>query len=500
MRSVALSHNDLGLLLKRAIMNYKPNDLEREILGQLMLAPELLESSDSLRQRLFTSDDGRKAFAGVSAIWADLRPPTIDLGMLAAKTGLSLEFIAGLTDGNYPPTPQGFAWRVRELMRRRMSERLLQLVQDEGQHLVKTGEFDPAKLQEIKTAFAEMDALDDIGTTEPNFLMLSDVEPKSVPWLWPNFIPLGYATLISGDPGSAKTFFCLDLAARLSRGLRWPDGAPGGAAAQTVYLTVEDGLHDTIRPRIDSLGGDPSMIAVFNSEHPLHMDLSQPEGLVRLEKEIVRLGNVRLVVVDPIIDFSGGSDPNAAEEVRALLTPLIRLASKLNFALPLVGHLNKSQTLSAIYRAGGSTSGWLGKCRASFMIFRDINDKMLRHVHRVKANLAPEDPRPLEFTIQNGRLEFKVSTEEVNIDEQLAPQRAHGPAPNVCNEAVAWLREFFADRNEIPSTEVEEAAKEEGISETTLQRAKGKAGFRSIRRAESGGRAVWTWAKPGKVA
>ena len=173
-------------------------------------------------------------------------------------------------------------------------------------------EFPEAQPADAENVAADPDA--------PMTLMLSDVEAKEVPWLWPGYIPLGRATLISGDPGSAKTWFLLNLAARLSKGQEWPDGTPGFRPAQTYYITVEDDLNDTIRPRIDSLGGDPAMVAAFNSEVPLHLNLADPEGLKRLEAEIVRLGNVRLVVPDPIIDFSGETNPNPAEEVRALLT------------------------------------------------------------------------------------------------------------------------------------------------------------------------------------
>jgi hypothetical protein len=331
---------------------------------------------------------------------------------------------------------------------------------------------------------------------EPLSLTLSEVEPRAVPWLWPGFIPLGRATLISGDPGCGKSWFCLGLAARLSRGEPWPDGTPGSGPAQTYYLTVEDDLHDTVRPRIDSLGGDPAMIAAYNSEHPLHLNLADPEGLKRLEAEIIRLGNVRLVVPDPIIDFSGKTNPNAGEEVRALLTPLIKLAVKHNFALVLIGHLNKAQTLSAIYRAGGSTSGWLGKCRASFMIFRDLDDKTLRHVIPIKANLAQQDPPQLEFRIDQGRLDIKVSDEDVDIDDQLNPQT--GRKPRERDDAVKWLEDTFIGQTEVPASDIEAAAFRAGISGRTLDRAKKAAGIRSIQKNDPNGRRCWHWVKDAK--
>ena len=480
-------------------MNW-PEQLARSLFGPLIQRPSLLQSSD-LRDVEFAEIRLRKTFQEISRIWAEDHPEGIDTRILAERLGgtaKDVAFVASLLDGNTMKTelePDRFNRRVREF---RVHVECWKMSEE-----AKAGQDNPAKIRGHFQVLQELEYADDGEDPEaiPTSLMLSDVESKSVPWLWQNFFARGRATLISGDPGSAKTWFLLDLAARHSRGQRWPDGAPGDSVgARTYYMTVEDDLHDTIRPRIDSLGGNPAKIAVFNSEHPLHLNLSEPDGLVRLEKELVRLGNIDLVVIDPIIDFSGKSNPNAAEEVRSLLTPLIRLALKLNFALVLIGHLNKAQTLSAIYRAGGSALGWLGKCRAAFMIFRDKDDPALRHVYPVKANLAPQDPPQLHFRIINGEVKYEVSREDVNIDEQLAPRRGPGPDPTECNEAIAWINKLFAEQVEIPSAEVEEAAAAEGISETTLQRAKKKLGFRSKRLNESGERLVWTWVKPAKVA
>ncbi|HOW86908.1 MAG TPA: AAA family ATPase [Candidatus Aminicenantes bacterium] len=333
------------------------------------------------------------------------------------------------------------------------------------------------------------------SSLRPNMLtvQLSGVEPREVPWLWKDYIPLGRATLISGDPGSAKTWFCLDMACRVSRGFAWPDGSPGIKPAKTILLTVEDDIHDTIRPRVESLGGDASMIAAYNPEQPLHLDLNSNTGLKRLEDEVIRLGNVRLVIIDPIIDFSGDVNPNATEDVRNLLTPLIRLASKHSFALVLVGHLNKAQALNAIYRAGGSTSGWLGKCRSALMIIRDTEEKPLRHVIPIKTNIATRELPQLEFRIIRGKLDIEVSSDEIDPQDQLNPQQGRNPRER--EEAVDWIKSYFDGRNEIPTGEVEEAAKQNGISISTLKRAKRLAGFKSILRQEDAGTHRWLWVR-----
>ena len=323
----------------------------------------------------------------------------------------------------------------------------------------------------------------------PLTINLSEVEPREVTWLWEGFIPLGAATLISGDPGCAKTWIALDTAARLSRGTRWIDGSNVGDPGNTVYLSVEDNRHDTIRPRFDMLGGNPKNFNIYDSEQPIHLNLSKKDGGIdRLENDIIRIGNVRLVVVDPIADFSGGINANAADEVRSLLTPLIDMAARLGFALLIIGHLNKNQTMGAIYRAGGSTSGWLGKCRAAFMIFRDADDQELRHIVALKANLAKVDPPQLEFRLSEGQLMAKVSTDVVNLDEHLNPK--HGRPQRERLDAGEWLAKQFAKHDEIPALEIEENAKKAGISYSTLKKAKAEGGY-SSKKVDG----KWLWGK-----
>lgn len=202
-------------------MEYKPNELEREILGQLILAPQLLESSDSLEQRFFASDDGRKAFVGIAALWEELRPLSIDPGILATKTGLSPEFISGLINGNYRPTPENFAWRVRELNRRRTSERVLKLAEDEGRQLVKTGEVDPVKLAEIRAAFAEIDGLEGKAFDPAKVLMPGkalQVLQLETAWSVEKLVPARSITVLHSPGGLGKTWLALALGNAVSRG------------------------------------------------------------------------------------------------------------------------------------------------------------------------------------------------------------------------------------------------------------------------------------------
>ena len=472
--------------------------LEQEVLCHIILQPALLDSADELSSEVFSFPKNKKILAAISDIWEEDRPERINEAILADRVKLPLSEITQITVGAYATTPENFRLLVREIRGKSLSGQLYRLTHAEVERYSKTGtwEWDPTTTGELRRLFEELEGLKqcEAGAPRPTTLFLSEIKAQAVPWLWRNFIPRGRATLLSGDPGSAKTWFALDMTARLSRGLPWADGSPGNGPANIYYMTVEDDARDTIRPRVDSLGGDPSRIAIYNSENLVHVDLSTEPGRQRIEREIVNVGDVRLVVIDPIADFSGDVNPNAAEDVRALLTPLIRMAARRDFALVMIGHLNKAQTMSAIYRAGGSTSGWLGKCRASFMIIRNKDERALRHVIAIKANLAPQDPPQLEFRINDGRLDIGISTCEIDPEDQLGTQQ-HGPDPRERDEAVAWLEELFMGKYEIPATEIEEAARMNGISESTLRRAKKQAGYKSIKRTESGGKTQWTWAR-----
>ena len=216
--------------------------LEKEILGQLILSPKLLEL-DLLGADFFNSENERKIFAGITTIWEEGRPDDIDIGILAEKTGLSLELIDGLASGNYRPTAESFAWRVRELRRRRASERALRLAQDEGQRLVKTGEVDPASLQQIRAAFAELDELAGQGF-DPYAFMKTGAQLQAldihVDWVVEKLIPEGAITLLHGPGGLGKTWLCLALAKAISEGS--PFLGLATKKREVVYINYENPL------------------------------------------------------------------------------------------------------------------------------------------------------------------------------------------------------------------------------------------------------------------
>ena len=356
-------------------------------------------------------------------------------------------------------------------------------------------------LNQFKTVKEKQMALAEVLSKDKEFIpppeipmtvMASEVEAKEVSWLWKNYIPRDNLTLLSGDPGIGKSWFALDLACRVSRGASWADGSPGNMPANVYWVTIEDNRSTTTKPRIISLGGDPAKIALYVSEHPIHLDLSDEDGLKKLESEIIKVSNVLFLVIDPIIDFTGGLNPNAVEVVRSLLAPIQKMAERLRMAVLFTGHLNKAQTLSAIYRTGGTTSGWLGKCRAGFMIVKDPDDPGKRFFMPLKANLSYPDPEKMEFEIIDGKLDIRLLDRDIDLNYLLAPKKGRPPKARI--SAAEWLEGVFGDRIEVPSVEIEERCRlENPCSKRTLDRLKyeSDSGYESARLPDGS----WIWRK-----
>jgi len=441
-------------------------ELEKTILGALIFNPSLIETCP-LIDGDFSEGIQRKTFQVISEIWEFERPgKELDPVILAEKIKEegAFTFISSLMSGAIKLEPEIFLLRTKELKKKRLGKKIVEIVNEQA----KSGFFD---FDEIEPLITE---LKDLESSSGTMLQpLSLIEPVKVKWLWENFIPLGRGTIIAGDPGVGKTWVCLDLAARLSRGLTWPDGSPGSEPANSIYLIIEDMPDDTLRPRIDSLGGDPARIRILTKELlGQGFDLSQKKSISRLKGEIRRTENIRALFIDPILDFSGKINSNRAEAVRSFLNPLVQLASEFELGLIMSAHLNKQETQSAVYRTAGSASGWLGKARAAFLIFRDQEDKKKRYLKAIKNNLAREDPQTLSFYIRDGKLVFEKCG-EVDAEEYLNPQRQ--AEAKELSRACRWLKDFLAGGQK-ESKEIRQAANEFGIPKSTLYDAAHKLG------------------------
>lgn len=331
------------------------------------------------------------------------------------------------------------------------------------------------------------------GLARAQVVRLSEVEPQEVEWLWAGRVPRGKLTLIVGDPDTGKSFLSLDLIARLTVGRPWPDGEPA-PLGNAILLTAEDGLADTVRPRLDRLGGDPARVWVLEAivQGTTQRPFNLGADLEALEREIAKTGAC-VVVIDPLSAYLGKADSWKDAEVRGLLGPLAALAERTGVAVAGILHLTKDDQRRAIHRALGSVA-FTAAARAVFVVAKDREDEDRRLFVPVKLNLARHPPA-LAFRITEAGLEWEGSpVEGVDADNVLA--RPGSPDDRAeRRDAEEFLREVLKD-GEAPSTEVFAAARANGIASRTLKRAKARLGARSRHEGQPGEGGRWFWWLP----
>ena len=306
---------------------------------------------------------------------------------------------------------------------------------------------------------------------------------------------------MDGDPGLGKTAMTLDLAARVSAGKGFPDGATCEPAG-VVLLSAEDGLADTIRPRLDAAGADVDRVlalATVPDENCHDRLLSIPDDIPLIEKGIQRVG-ARLVVVDPLMAFlSGETNSHRDQDVRRALAPLAGLAERTGACVLVVRHLNKAAANNPLYRGGGSI-GIIGAARMAFVVGKDPQDENRRVVASTKNNLA-KPPKSLMFTLKeadSGSVRISwLGESEVSAKDLLATSQDQEHA-DMRSEAVEFLNDVLCE-GPVPVSQVKDEAEDAGISERTLKRAKKLVGVITYRENEAGerrGAGRWMWKLP----
>lgn len=329
---------------------------------------------------------------------------------------------------------------------------------------------------------------------------LGDIEREKVEWFWPNRIPKGKLSLIVGDPEVGKSFFTMFLTAQVTQGRPWPDNPEHSTdKGKVIILTAEDGLADTIVPRVEDNGGDKSLVTSIQGVR--YQDSVREFNIARdleeLERLVIRLEGVQLIIIDPLSAYLGTGkniDTYKEKDVRSVLTPLARLAEKHKITILGVLHLNKNQDSGALYRVSGSLAFVAGP-RSVWLIERekrDGEDQSLRYFAKLKANLSI-NPETLAFKIEKGVVVFQEMNQARPTANELLVPPAPGREAQATNNAIRFLKNLLMD-GPIEYSQIRKVAKENGVSNWALYKAQKVMKIRSVK--NEGGSSGCQWELP----
>ena len=326
---------------------------------------------------------------------------------------------------------------------------------------------------------------------EPNLKLINmeQVEIEKIDWLLYPFIPFGKVTIVQGDPGEGKTTMVLQIIAKLTKGEAvLPSGSDESALEEktmvlepvnVIYQTAEDGLGDTIKPRLLSAGADCSRVMVIddNDQALTMMD-------ARLEEAIIQT-KARLVVLDPIQGFLGTDvDMHRANEIRPLMKRVAVLAEKYHCAIILIGHMNKNSNGKSSYRGLGSID-FQAAARSVLIVGRIKDEPEIRVLCHVKSSLAPEG-KSIAFRLDKDTGFEWIGEYDISADDLLSGdnrgQKIH--------EAKEFLKEILVSGS-VAQTKVAEEAESRGIKKKTLWNAKKELEIDSVKIGNQ-----WFWMLP----
>lgn len=335
---------------------------------------------------------------------------------------------------------------------------------------------------------------------------LASVTPEAVRWLWPGRLPLGKLVTLDGDPGQGKSTLALDLAARVSTGSPMPDGRAPVCAGDVIVMSAEDGLSDTIRPRVEAAGGDVERVHAWSEVHDTDPDgeprtrtPTLPGDIDRLARHIVSVG-ARLVIVDVFMAYLDSRvNAHHDQDVRQVLHRLMLVAERTGCVMVVLRHLNKSGGGRSIYRGGGSI-GIVGAARVGMVVADDPGDESRNVLAVAKSNLAALPPAlayrlvPAEG-FECARVEWLGPTHHTADALMVAPTPgADETAPRATAEA--FLLDLLAE-GALPVQDVKAQAIEAGLSWRTVRRAQEDLRIVPRKRGKPGDREQWwDWALP----
>lgn len=309
--------------------------------------------------------------------------------------------------------------------------------------------------------------------------LYSEVEASPIHWLWYPYIAIGKITLLQGDPGDGKSTMMMNLIAEITTGGTFPDGKPLEQPQRVIYQCSEDGVADTIKPRLEEQGADCSKVAFINEEVNSGLTLDDE----RIRDAIVAF-RPKLVVIDPIQAYlASDSDLQIAGKARRLMQHLGMWATAYECAIVLIGHLNKKEGIKGLYRSLGSIDV-VAAARSVLQIERDAENLDVRIIHQIKNSLGPDGSK-ISFSItEDYGFQWLDSVSE-SCEEK---QEAQCIECKTKTEVACTLLKQYLVKGDMESKEIYERLGEAGISRRTIAETKRVLGIQSYRKMRR-----WYW-------
>jgi hypothetical protein len=467
----------------------RADDMERRVLGAVVLKNDHLDLiSELVKPHHLGLDSHQKLLAAMLKMRSGHR--AIDDATLIAEFGGydacrsvgGAAYVAGLTEGVHSIGEDSIrtyaehikkAWKARQVAY--VGESLARATRADDQEIESAIANARARLNEIDSQETPTDP-ETTTRKRARVVCLADVAAKPVRWLWQPYIPTGMVSMISGDPGAGKSYVALAIAADVTKGV--VRGGLGHEPGGVLYLTLENPLAEVMRPRLDSLGGDPSRFWVVNGTVYEDENGTDDRGIITfadldLLDEIIQANSIRLVVIDPLTSFFGeGKNTNHSTDTRPVFDRLAKMAERHDLAVVVIRHNNKQQGGKAIYRGGGSID-MTGAVRCEMLAAISPENPEQRALAHIKTNIGPQG-RTQGYVIEPDGLggvrfswtgELAVTAEELNAPPEAPENRTKQ------DDAREWLLELLHKGSQSVKN-IEGLAKAGGHSWGTVRLAK----------------------------
>lgn len=333
-------------------------------------------------------------------------------------------------------------------------------------------------------------------TPQADLVRADMIHAKPITWLWPNWLPKGMLTLLGGYAGDGKSTLTMSLVAALSTGGALPDGARA-PQINTLLLAAEDDLAHVVVPRLDAHKANRAKVAMLrgvkegdNVQRSFNLRRDVP-----LLKQLVKQHQVSLVIIDPLSSYLAASDRNSEGEVRDTLQPLVQMMEETGVAVIGIMHIGKNDGQArAMQKLMGSTA-FTALARSVWMVTDlpqefQVEGQPKRKMIGVSKSNYSVPPAAIQFSRPlDGAIEYHGES-PVGIEEVWSWRKKEEKEPTATDAAETWLLEFM-DGKPVAASDVEKAAKTEGVSLATLKKVKVRLGLRSEKTASG-----WNWLPP----